>query len=148
MSLWRNVATRWAAPASCSGLLLMALTGCGSASVKTYPVKAKVEVKDGDVALLKGSHVELMHESQPEMHPSGKIQPGGGFVIETLHQGKILPGAPEGKYRVRIILGDESDEGVPKRKGDPIHKRFLAFETSGLSLTVPSGDYTIAVSKK
>ena len=67
---------------------------------------------------------------------------------ESRAQRKMLLGAPAGKYKARIILGDESDEGVPKRKGDPFHKRFLDFEKSKLSFTVPSGDYTVTVSKK
>jgi len=134
--------------ACCQCLLAAALVGCGSSSVKTYPVKGKVEVKDGDVSLLTSSHVELTQESNPDIRPNGKIEPGGGFSVQTQHQGKIVSGAPEGKYKVRIVLADASDEGVPKRKGDPIHKRFFDFETSGLSITVPSGNYTIAVSTK
>jgi hypothetical protein len=146
MSGQRDGACGWEARAGC--LLLVAVSGCGAHGVKTYPVKGKVEIKDGDVALLAGSHVELMQESDPDIRSSGKIEPGGNFSLQTQHQGKIVVGAPEGKYKVRIVLADESDEGVPKRKGDPIHKRFLDFNTSGLSVTVPSGDYTVSLSKK
>jgi hypothetical protein len=113
-----------------------------------HPVAGKVEIKDGDVGILKGSHVELMQDGNPDVRPNGKIQDSGAFLIETLHQGKVLAGAPEGKYKVRIILGDESDESVPKRKGDPIHKKYFDFATSGLAITVPGGDYKITVSKK
>jgi len=146
MSGRREVSCGWDARACC--LLLLALFGCGASGVKTCPVKGKVEVKDGDVALLAGSHVELMQESDPDIRPNGKIEPGGSFSLQIQHQGKIVVGAPEGNYKVRIILGDESDAGVPKRKGDPIHKRFLDFNTSGLSVKVPSGDYTVSLSKK
>jgi len=124
------------------------LVGCASKGVKTHPVRGKVELKDGDVALLTGSNVEFMQEADPLIRPSGKIDAGGSFTVQTLHQGKILPGVPEGKYKARIILGDESDEGVPKRKGAVIHKRFLEFETSGLSFTVPSSDFTVSLSRK
>lgn len=129
-------------------LIFVILAGCSNEGVKTYPVRGKVEIKDGDAALLEGSHVELMHESQELLRPSGKITSSGAFTVETLHEGQILSGAPEGKYKARIILADESDEGVPKRKGDPVHKRFLDFQTSGLSFTVPSGDYTVSLSRK
>src|SRR5438105_5411280 len=131
-----------------SGLLVVA--GCSSQTVKTYPVIGKVEIKDGDVAILTGSAVEFKHESDEFLRPSGNIDSSGNFTVKTLYQGQILPGAPEGKYKARIILGDESDEGVPKRKGkaDVVHKRFLDFETSGLSFTVPAGDFKVAVSKK
>lgn len=129
-------------------LLLTVLMGCSAKGPKTYPVQGKVVVKDGDLALLVGSHVELLQDGDSSLRPSGKIDGNGNFTLQTLHQGKILPGAPEGKYKARVILGDESDTGVPKRKSDPIHKRFLDFEASGLSVTIPSGDYTIAVAKK
>jgi len=148
MNRFGDVAAVWMALAFCPLLVTGALSGCASSGVKVYPVKGKVEIKDGDVAILTGSNVELMQESDPLLRPSGKIEADGGFSLQTLHEGKILPGAPEGKYKARIILGDESDAGVPKRKGDPIHKRFFDFETSGLTVTVPSGDYTVSVSKK
>ena|SRR6478672_4311852 len=144
----RDIFARQAAWTCCQCILAAALLGCGSSSVKTYSVKGKVDVKDGEVSLLAGSHVELMQENEPEIRPNGKIEPGGGFSVQTQHQGKIVAGAPAGKYKVRIVLADASEEGVPKRKGDPIHKRFFDFETSGLSITVPSGHYTISVSKK
>jgi len=129
-------------------LVLIATAGCSSGGIKTYPVRGKVEVKDGDIALLTGSHVAFKHETDEMLRPSGKIASGGSFTVETLHQGKILHGAPAGKYTARIILGDESDEGVPKRKGNPVHRRFFDFATSGLSITVPSGDVTISLSQK
>jgi hypothetical protein len=129
-------------------LALAVLAGCTGNRIKTHPVRGKVELKDGDVAILTGSGVELMHEKDEFLRPSGKVAPDGSFTVMTLHQGQILPGAPEGQYKARIILGDESDEGVPKRKGNPVHPRYLDFATSGLLFTVPSGDFTVPVSKK
>jgi hypothetical protein len=126
----------------------MAMTGCASEGPKTFPVRGKVELPDGNIALLTCSHIEFKHESDALLRPSGKIGPDGSFTVQTLHQGKILPGAPQGQYKARVILGDESDEGVPKRKGNPIHQRFLNFETSGLSFTVPSSDLTVSLSRK
>jgi hypothetical protein len=136
----------WVALAIVVGIV--ALGGCSGDGLKTFPVKGQVEINDGDVQFLTGSHVELKHDTDEQLRPSGKITPGGSFAIETLHQGKILPGAPAGKYKARIILGDESDAGVPKRKGDPVHKRYLNFETSGLSFTVPGSSATVSLSKK
>jgi len=129
-------------------LALLVLTGCSAGHIKTYPVKGKVELKDGDVQMLTGSHVEFKHETDPDLRPTGKIASDGTFRVQTLHKGIILPGAPEGKYQARIILADESDEGVPKRKGDPFHRRFLDFQTSGLSVAVPSSDVTVSLSRR
>ncbi len=127
---------------------LIVLTGCSGGGPKTHAVSGKVEIKDGDATILTGSNVEMMLETDETMRASGKIDSAGAYKVQTQHEGKILAGAPEGKYKVRIVLGDESDEGVPKRKGNPIHPRFLDFATSGLSFTVPSGDYTVSLSKK
>jgi hypothetical protein len=132
-----------------SALWLASQAGCGGAKVKTHPVQGKVELKGGDVAILQGSHVELLaQEGEAEKRASGVIAADGTFSLKTLHEGEVVAGAPEGQYKARIILGDESDENVPKRKGNPVHRRFLDFETSGLSVTVPAGDYTISLSSK
>jgi len=129
-------------------LAALVLAGCSGSGVKTHRVTGKVELKDGDVAILTGSHVEFADESDSMRRSSGKIDSGGAFAMETLRDGVVLKGVPEGRYKARIVLGDESDEGVPKRKGNPIHPRFLSFESAKLSFTVPGGDYTVTVSRK
>jgi hypothetical protein len=140
---------RLAVRAIASGMVaVVVLSGCSSGGPKTHAVRGKVEIKDGDVVILTGSNLEMMLETDETMRANGRIDSDGSFEVQTQHEGKILAGAPEGKYRVRIILGDESDEGVPKRKGNPIHPRYFSFETSGLSFTVPAGDYTVSLSKK
>jgi hypothetical protein len=125
------------------------LTGCGGGSLKTYPVRGKVVLADGDVRQLAGSHVEFMLESDPTVRASGQIQSDGSFTVQTLHEGKIQSGAPEGSYKARILLSDEDDEGRPRRGPKPVHPRFLDFSTSGLSYQVPAGgDITVNVSKR
>src|SRR5688572_30500176 len=104
-------------------LALLGLAGCGGGGIKTYPVRGKVVLADGDVKELAGSHVEFMLESDPLVRSNGIIGPDGSFQMETLHEGKILRGAPEGTYKARIIPGDPDDEGVPKRRGQPVHAR-------------------------
>jgi hypothetical protein len=141
-----GIAVRAWIACSVSGLALLA--GCSGGGPKTHAVSGKVEVKDGEVAILTGSNVEMMLETDETLRSSGKIDSTGAYQVQTQHGGKILDGAPEGKYKVRIVLGDESDEGVPKRKGNPIHPRYLDFATSGLSFTVPASDYTVSLSKK
>jgi len=124
------------------------LAGCTGSSLKTHPVEGRVALKDGDVAILQGSHIELQHPSDESLRPSGVIDSSGAFSIKTLHQGEIVPGAPEGSYKARIVLADQSDEGVPKRKGNPVHPRFFDFDKSGLSFSVPAGDYSVSLSAK
>jgi hypothetical protein len=122
--------------------------GCGG-GLKTYPVQGKVEVKDGDVTPLTGSNLEFMRADDPLMRASARISPTGQFTVSTLHDGKLLVGVPPGDYKGRIVLGDESDEGVPKRKGDPVHRRYYNFETSGLMLKVPvDGEVVLSLSRR
>jgi hypothetical protein len=129
-------------------VILLLFHGCSTAGLKTHPVEGKVEIKDGDVAMLAGSAVELMSEADENFRAHGNIDAKGHFAVKTLHKGEVFPGAPEGKYKARIIMGDPSDEGVPKRKGDVVHRRYLDFNASKLTVTVPSGDYTVTVAKK
>jgi hypothetical protein len=129
-------------------LVSLLFAGCSGQAGKTHPVSGKVEVKDGDVAMLTGSSVQLVQDADESIRPYGNIDASGNFTVKTLYQGNIVQGAPEGKYKARIMLADESDEGVPKRKGNPIHPRYLDFQASGLSFTVPSSDYTVSLSRK
>jgi hypothetical protein len=128
--------------------LLLALNGCSNQKIKTHPVVGKIVQSGGDVAILKGSTVELMQDGDSTIRSSGVIAQDGSYQLKTFREGEFLTGAPEGTYKARIILADESDEGVPKRKGNPIHPRYLDFEKSGLQVTVPSEDYTISLSSK
>jgi hypothetical protein len=131
-----------------SAAVLFLLAGCSSQKIKTQPVAGKVELAGGDVAILTGSTIEFKSDADETVRPTGNMDSAGNFTMKTLYQGDIVPGAPEGKYKARIILGDESDEGVPKRKGNPVHRRFLEFDTSGLTFSVPSADYTVKLSAK
>jgi len=128
-----------------AGLAL--LVGCSSPAIKTYPVSGKIEVKGGDVAQLTGSSLELKSDADENLRPMGNIDAAGNFTVKTIYQGEIVPGAPEGQYTGRIILADPTDEGVPPRKGDPIHRRYLDFRSAGIKFSVPTGDYKVSLSK-
>jgi len=131
-----------------SALSLLFFIGCSSPGIKTHPISGKVEVKDGDVAMLTGSTVQLVHVDDETIRPYGNLDGSGKFTVKTLYKGDVLQGAPAGNYKARISLADESDEGVPKRPPNLLHPRFLDFDKSGLTFTVPSGDYTVGISRK
>src|SRR4029079_3786278 len=57
---------------------------CGKAAIKTHPVRGKVEVKDGDAAMLTGSTVQLVQEADETIRPYGNIDASGNFMIKTL----------------------------------------------------------------
>lgn len=128
-------------------LSLSVLGGCPESGPKTHPVAGKVQLQGGDIAMLAGSTIELKHNTDELLRPYGNLDAAGNFTLKTLYQGQLLTGAPEGEYTARILLGDESDEGVPKRKGEVIHRRYLDFPKSGIKLTVPSSDYNVSLSK-
>lgn len=129
------------------GLTLVLIAGCFGSKLKTHPVNGKVEMTDGEVAPLAGSIIEFMQQADPLVRASGKISSDGAFKMETLHQGEIIAGVPEGVYAARIILSDEDENGNPKKGGMPIHRRFLDFNTSKWTVTVPSESVTLKVSK-
>jgi hypothetical protein len=130
-------------------LALLGLAGCGE-SVKTYPVRGKVVLTDGNIKQLDSSHVEFMLESDNTVRASGLIGPDGDFEMQSVHDGKVRKGAPEGTYRARIYLSNEGDDDDGrKRRPPPVHPRFLDFKTSDLSFQVPTdGDITVTVSRR
>lgn len=124
------------------------LAGCGTGRIRTYPVSGKVELAEGNLDLLADSTIEFMQVADPLVRSSGRIDVSGAFHMETLYQGEILSGVPEGEYKARIIVSDEDEDGNPKRGPSPVHKRFLDFESSGWSLVVPGGEASFQASKK
>jgi hypothetical protein len=126
-----------------AALGLAALGGCGR-SDGLRPVIGAVTVP-GDVAVLAGSTVEVALESDPTVRASGIIEPDGRFHLDTLRDGAVRRGAPEGTYKARIILGDD-DPALQKKAAKAVPAKYLRFETSGLTLRVPAdGTVTLAV---
>jgi hypothetical protein len=127
---------------------LLALAGCADGTPKVYPVTGKVTLSGGDLSKLAGHHVEAALEGDPNVRAAGIIAADGSFALETLYNGKILKGAPEGKYKVRILPADEDDDGK-KLKKPPVAKKHLTFDASGLSLQVPPpGEVTLELSPR
>ncbi len=119
------------------GVLFIALSlGCAPGGPPVHTVRGKVVLPGGDVGLLAGHHVEAALVDDPAVTASGVIGPDGTFTLETLHAGRILRGAREGAYRVRIYPADE-DEAGRRRPPPPVAARYLDFESSGLTLAVP-----------
>jgi len=127
---------------------LIGVLGCGRSGPKTYPVNGKVELSGADVSALAGSHVEGALESDMNVRTSGVIQADGSFTLETPHEGRMRKGAREGTYKARIIPTEE-DSKSHRRAAQAVARRFLQFETSGLSFQVPtSGDVVLQVTPK
>ncbi|QEL17110.1 hypothetical protein [Limnoglobus roseus] len=119
----------------------VALGGCGPSGPKFQAVTVRLTVDGGNVADLTGSTLDVAVPNNPLLRSSGTITPDGTVELETLHAGKIRRGVQEGNYQVRIILADD-DREQRRKAAKTVAPRFLKFESSGLSLTVP-GDGTV-----
>jgi hypothetical protein len=130
-------------------ILLIALatvSACGPAGPRTHPVSGRVVA--ADVRALAGGHVEVALLSDPSVRASGQIQPDGTFRLQTNHAGAVLSGALEGRYQVRILPPDD-DPKTERRARAALAARFLRFETSKLTLSVPTADsVTLEVSPR
>jgi hypothetical protein len=90
----------------CSWIVLaaaLAVGGCGPTdNLKTYPVRGKVVSQTGE--LLRGV-VQLQPEAGASWSVLGEIQDDGSFVLATVTgDGRKLPGAPAGRYRVLVLV--------------------------------------------
>jgi hypothetical protein len=120
-------------------LATIALVGCGPSGPRTHPVNGRVSVPNGDVAVLAGSTIEAALDSDLTVRAAGTIEPDGTFKLETLQSGAIRRGAVAGNYKVRVILADD-DPAARKKAAKAVHPKALKFETSGLTLQVPTPD--------
>ena len=119
------------------GLLgcLFLLVGCdrGPALPSTLPVTGKVVyTKGGTVKTLadRQGMVEFESVDEPGMKAFGALQEDGTFTLTSVKDGGGKEGAVPGTHRVRLYL----DEGAARF----VAPRFLTFETSGITVKVPS----------
>lgn len=127
-------------------VLGIAIAGCGS-ELETHPLRGRVELHDGAVEQLANSQIELALETDPTVRASGVIDADGNFEVQTLYQGRVVPGARAGTYRVRLL----PDTDRPQRRGEPpfVRRQYLDFATSGLTVQVPNSDaVTFRVSRR
>ncbi|MFO0799453.1 MAG: hypothetical protein U0804_18445 [Gemmataceae bacterium] len=126
--------------------LAIALAGCSSPD-GLQPVTGTVTVPGGP-AVLAGSTVEVALESDPTVRASGTIEPDGRFTLDSLKDGSVRRGAPEGTYKARIILGDD-DPALQQKAAKAVPARYGRFETSGLTVRVPAAQpVTLAVAAR
>ena len=114
------------------------LVGCGkgeSDGLETVPVKGKVVfTKGGTVESLAARNAAVQFElvDDPKIKASGAIEEDGSFTVATSFGEDGKPGAVAGKHRVRLMI----DDGFESR----VARKFLSFEKSGITVTVPSDE--------
>ncbi len=129
-------------------LLLAAACGCGGSDPKTYAVQGKVVYKGqaGNVGQLAGGRVRFQSLTDPAVTGLGEIEEDGSFALGTFFHDKSLPGVPAGRYKVRLDPPGDDDEGKAQR--GLLHPKYLDFDKSGLTFTVPaSGDLVLEVER-
>lgn len=130
---------RWSA-----ALGLACVLGCGDSGPKTYPVNGTITLPSGDSSPLAGHNIEASLDGEPTVRASGVIEPDGRFKLETLQGGKIVTGAREGSYKVRLVLSDD-DAASRKLAKKAVPARYFQFDTSGLAFQVPGDDVKLEV---
>src|SRR6476659_8199740 len=121
-------------------ILVMAaalIAGCGTKepvpAFPTVPVRGKVEFTKGGAAKSladRQAMVEFESVEQPGTKAFGEIQDDGSFSLRTNKEGQWKDGAVEGTHRVRINIEEGS--------ANLVNSRFLRYDTSGITIKVPS----------
>jgi hypothetical protein len=130
-----------------AAVFLVGLAGCDTSGPTTYAIRGRVEA-DGGAGVLVGHTVEAALTRDPTVRASGAIGPDGRFVLQTLHAGRLLTGAREGEYRVRVVLSDD-DPARRQQAARAVHRKYLQFETSGLIFAAPvAGEVRLHLSQR
>ena len=120
------------------------LEGCSQKGLQS--LEGQVVFKDGGAFEFAGDSIELRSQSDSSLSAFGEIKPDGKFKIDSLTEGKLVPGTKAGVYSARIVISDDDYEHK-KLAAKAINKKYLSFETSGLSVTVPASGLTLTISK-
>jgi hypothetical protein len=126
--------------------LLPVLAGCGESGPPVHQVSGKVVFKGkGNLRQLVGGKVRFQSTADPKLMPVGSIEDDGSFSLGTMHQDKELRGVPAGTYKARVEPRPADDEEAARA---PIDRKYLEFDKSGLTFTVPApGEIVIEVER-
>lgn len=125
--------------------VIVALAGCGSSEL--YTLEGNVAFQDASDFRFSGDVLELRLKGNPLQRAFAQIEPDGAFRIETLEDGKVASGAKPGVYEARIVISDDDPQHV-KLASKAIHRKFTRFETSGLTIEVPSPHVVLRIAAR
>lgn len=136
----RSLRGRWSL-ATIAGLLLCSLAGCGPHEPKTYPVTGKVVFQGADIKELQSWTVQFRSVADPNAQSVAEIKADGRFEAMTVVNNMGKKGVLEGEYKVCVI-------DVLNPDANAINRKFMGFDTSGITVTVPlEKELIIEVSK-
>jgi hypothetical protein len=113
-------------------LVSLTLSGCGG-GMKTETVTGKVTMADGSPA--KSGTVVFEQQSSKPISCIGVIQPDGSYSLEV---DENTSGAPQGNYKVTVVMTDESGKSL-------IDAKYNSAESSPLAYTVKAGKNTFDI---
>lgn len=119
-------------------IVCLAVMGCGSSQIPTYPVSGTVVFEDG--SSVRTGIVEL-ESLDHKLSATGKIREDGSFVLGTY---KSDDGACAGRHRaivVQLIINDGTVKHS-KDHGHPVDPMYASYTTSPLTATVKERDDT------
>ena len=113
------------------------ISGCVTPSRPpvTHPVHGKVRF---DGKQLDSGVVEFQPLDESARHAQGEIQPDGTYALSILHEGKGVPGAVPGEYRVTVLFMAKAEKD--KRPPIAVEKTYKVVEgdnTFNLELKSP-----------
>ena len=136
-------------------LCTLAITGCNSDQLPTYPTTGKVQFEDG-VPVRFGS-IEF-YNRQHELTARGKIDRNGNYELGTFEAGD---GAVAGEHKVVIIqaimptpflMPQNPGDPSPQNHGRHVNKDYATYATSTLQCTVKEGNnicnFTVSGSRR
>ena len=129
-------------------IALTTVIGCGSSGPPVHQVKGKVVYKGkGNISDLTDGTVIFRSTSDTKLQAIGSIEDDGSFSLGMFHEGKELSGVLAGAYKASVQPpGGDDDENVKPRL--PIQRKYLDFDKSGLTFTVPvTGEILIEVER-
>jgi len=122
--------------------LLAAALAVGCSSQQQPSLTGKVVHKDFSDFKFSEDSIELQSVTNPTQFAYGQLAETGDFEVESLSDGKIVKGAPAGKYRVRFVISDDDIEHK-KELISKIDKRYLNHELTGWNVEVPGSDIVL-----
>ena len=123
---------------------LVLLAGCGPQGLQ--PLEGQLVFQDGISFEFSGDTIELRSQADSKQLAFGEIKADGKFKIDSLVNSSVVQGTTPGVYSARIVISDDDYEHK-KLAAKSIPKKYFQFETSGLSVTVPSTGITLQISK-
>ncbi len=130
---------------SISALVVLALTtGCDA--LPQEEASGRIELSPSLAFQFAGDTLELRAIDDRSKMAFGQVDSDGSFKVESLMNGRVVPGAMPGRYQARVVIADDDYSHKDKAK-KVIPKKYLSFDSTPLVVEVPSTNNLLFISK-